>query len=93
MKKECRHARHTLSFSSSLYLSMGSTEQVGAKSAFAAECSVCVPEEWPPGELEDGLAEEGAHPDHEEDVEDGRAHDGPDPHICIEKMQCKNVFR
>jgi hypothetical protein len=47
---------------------------------------VCVPEEWPPGELEDGLAEEGAHPDHEEDVEDGRAHDSPDPHICLKKM-------
>jgi hypothetical protein len=53
--------------------------------------SVCVPEEWPPGELEDGLAEEGAHPDHEEDVEDGRAHDSPDPHICVEKIASKSI--
>jgi hypothetical protein len=54
---------------------------------------VCVPEEWPPGELEDGLAEEGAHPDHEEDVEDGRANDSPDPDICVEKMQCEKSLQ
>ena len=44
------------------------------------ECAVA--EEGPPGEEEHRLGEEGAHADHEEDVEDGRAHDRPDAHVC-----------
>ena len=34
-----------------------------------------------PGEVEDGLAEEGAHADDEEDVEDGGADDGADADV------------
>ena len=42
-----------------------------------------VAEERPPREVEDLLGEDGAHPDHEEDVEDGRADDGPDAHVAV----------
>ena len=41
-----------------------------------------VAEERPPGEVQHRLGEQGAHADHEEDVEDGRAHDRPDAHVC-----------
>ena len=40
-----------------------------------------VAEERPPREVQHRLGEERAHPDHEEDVEDGRAHDRPDAHV------------
>ena len=40
-----------------------------------------VAEEGPPREVEHRLGEERAHPDHEQDVEDRRAHDRPDPHV------------
>ena len=40
-----------------------------------------VPEEWPPGEVEDCFAEESAHANHEEDVEDSGAYDGSDADI------------
>ena len=40
-----------------------------------------VPEQRPPGEVEHRLAEQRAHPDHEEDVEHGGAHDGADTHV------------
>ena len=40
-----------------------------------------VPEQRPPSEVENCFAEQRAHPDHEEDVEDSRAHDGADTHV------------
>ena len=40
-----------------------------------------VSEQGPPGEVQHCFAEQGAHPDHEEDVEHGRAHDGADAHV------------
>ncbi len=45
------------------------------------EAEGSVPEERPPGELEDGLAEQGAHPNDEEYVEDRRAHNGSDADV------------
>ena len=42
-----------------------------------------VPEEGPPGEVEDRLGEEGAHADDEEDVEDGGADDGADADVGL----------
>ena len=44
----------------------------------------CLPvaEEGPPREVQHRLGEEGAHADHEQDVEDGRAHDRADAHVC-----------
>lgn len=42
-----------------------------------------VTEERPPRQVEDLLGEDGAHPNDKEDVEDGRAHDGPDAHIAV----------
>ena len=41
-----------------------------------------VAEEGPPREVQDRLGEEGAHADHEEDVEDGGADDRADAHVC-----------
>jgi len=42
-----------------------------------------VAEEWPPCQVEDFLGEDSAHPNHKEDVEDGRAHDGADAHVAL----------
>ena len=40
-----------------------------------------VAEQRPPGQVQHGLAEQRAHPNHEEDVEHGGAHDGADTHV------------
>ena len=40
-----------------------------------------ISKERPPGEVEHRLGEERAHPDNEEDVEDGRADDGADADV------------
>ena len=40
-----------------------------------------IPEERPPGEVEDRFGEEGAHSDDEEDVEDRGADDGADADV------------
>lgn len=42
-----------------------------------------VTEKWPPGEVEDLVREDGAHADHEQDVEHGRAHDSADAHVAV----------
>ncbi|PWA29210.1 hypothetical protein CCH79_00006304 [Gambusia affinis] len=39
-----------------------------------------VPEERPPGEVQHLPGKDGAHANHEQDVEDGRPHDGADAH-------------
>lgn len=41
-----------------------------------------VTEKWPPGEVEDGLGEHGAHPDDEEDVEDRGPDDRADTDVA-----------
>ena len=40
-----------------------------------------VPEQRPPREVQHCFAEQGAHSDHEQDVEHGRTHDGADAHV------------
>lgn len=42
-----------------------------------------ITEERPPRQVEDLLGEDGAHPDHEENVEDSRADDGPNAHVAV----------
>ena len=42
-----------------------------------------VAEERPPRQRQHRFAEQGAHADDEENVEDGRAHDGPDAHVVL----------
>lgn len=40
-----------------------------------------VTEQWPPRQRQSRAREQGAGSDHEQDVEDRRAHDGPDAHV------------
>jgi len=42
-----------------------------------------VSEERPPGQVQYLPGEDGAHADHKQDVEDGRAHDGADAHVAV----------
>ena len=42
-----------------------------------------VSEQGPPGQVQHLPGEDGTHADHEEDVEDGRAHDGADAHVAV----------
>ncbi|TNN53168.1 hypothetical protein EYF80_036629 [Liparis tanakae] len=42
-----------------------------------------VSEQRPPGQVQHLPGEDGAHADHEQDVEDGRAHDGADAHVAV----------
>ena len=42
-----------------------------------------VSEQRPPGEVQHLFGEQGAHPDHKQDVEYSRAHDGADSYITV----------
>ena len=42
-----------------------------------------VSEQRPPGEVQHLFGEQGAHPDHKQDVEYGRAHDGTDTDVTV----------
>lgn len=42
-----------------------------------------VSEQRPPGEVQHLFGEQSAHPDHKQDVEYGRAHDGSDAYVAV----------